>query len=141
MPSPPKEAPLEAENGPDEESKVVEAHDGRHGLDGRCRCRLAFLGGLKKTWLTSMETQKKLGHIEDYKIFRSDLFMSGEFNMMLVVKFKSTADLAPNKAKYEAFMKEWGEAPQMEARDLSQKSYSTMRKITGQCDFREVTLK
>lgn len=34
--------------------------------------------------------------------------MSGEFNMMLVVKFKSTSDMAPNKAKYEAFMKECG---------------------------------
>jgi hypothetical protein len=101
----------------------------------------AYLEGLKKTWLTSMETQKKLGNIEDYKIFRSDLFMSGEFNMMLVVKFKNTADMAPNKAKYEAFMKEWGEARQKEAKDLSQKTYPTLRKITGQYDFREVTLK
>jgi hypothetical protein len=101
----------------------------------------AYLEGLKKTWLTSMETQKKLGNIEDYKIFRSDLFMSGEFNMMLVVKFKNTADMAPNKAKYEAFMKEWGEARQKEAKELSQRSYPTMRKITGQYDFREVTLK
>jgi len=88
-----------------------------------------------------METQKELGNIEDYKIFRSDLFMSGEFNMMLVVKFKNTADMAPNKAKYEAVMKEWGEARQKEATELSQKTYPTLRKITGQCDFREVTLK
>jgi hypothetical protein len=101
----------------------------------------AYLEGLKKTWVTSMQAQKKLGNIEDFKIFRSDLFMSGEFNMMLVVKFKNTADLAPNKAKYEAFMKEWGEARQKEARELSQKSYPTMRKITGQYDFREITLK
>jgi hypothetical protein len=101
----------------------------------------AYLEGLKKTWLGSMEIRKKLGQVEDYKIFLSDLFMSGEFNMMLVVKFKSTADMAPNKAKYEAFMKDWGEARQKEARDLSQKSYPTLRKITGQYDFREVTLK
>ena len=55
-----------------------------------------------------METRKKLANIDDYKIFRSDLFMSGEFNMMLVVKFKNTANMAPNEAKYEAFMKECG---------------------------------
>jgi len=101
----------------------------------------AYLEGLKKTWLSSMEIRKKLGQVEDYKIFLSDLFMSGDFNMMLVVKFKSTADMAPNKAKYEAFMKEWGEVRQKEAKDLSQKSYPTLRKITGQYDFREVTVK
>ena len=89
----------------------------------------AYLEGLKKTWLTSMETQKKLGNIEDYKIFRSDLFMSGEFNMMLVVKFKNTADMAPNKAKYEAFVKEWGEARQKEAKDLFE------RLARSQADF------
>lgn len=101
----------------------------------------AYLEGLKKTWFASMEVQKKLGYIEDYRIFRSDLAQSGEFNVLLTVKFKSTADLAPNKAKYEAFMKEWGEAHQKESRELAQKSYPTMRKITGQYEFREITLK
>jgi hypothetical protein len=101
----------------------------------------AYLEGLKKTWVATMELQKKLGYVEDFKIFRSDLFMSGDFNMMLVVKFKNTADLAPNKARYEAFMKEWGEARQKDARELSQKVYPTLRKITGQYDFREITLK
>ena len=86
-------------------------------------------------------TQKKVGHIEDYKFFRSDLPMSREFNVMLVVRFKNTADMAPNKAKYEAFMKEWGEARQKDAKELSQKVYPNLRKITGQYDFREVTVK
>lgn len=101
----------------------------------------AYLEGLKKTWLASMETQKKLGHIEDYTLFRSDLPMSGEFNVMLVVKFKNTADMAPNKARYEAFMKEWGEARQKDSKELAQKVYPTLRKITGQYDFREVIVK
>lgn len=101
----------------------------------------AYLEGLKKTWFASMEVQKKLGYIEDYKIFRSDLAQSGEFNMLLIVKFKNTADLAPSKAKYEAFMKEWGDAHQKENRDLAQKTYPTLRKITGQYEFREITLK
>ena len=101
----------------------------------------AYLEGLKKTWFASMEVQKKLGYIEDYKLYRSDLPQSGEFNYLLVVKFKNTADLAPSKAKYEAFMKEWGESRMNESRDLAQKTYPTMRKITGQYDFREVTLK
>jgi hypothetical protein len=66
--------------------------------------------------------------------------MSGEFNVRLVVKFNSTSDTSPNKARYEAFMKEWGDSRQKEAQELSQKVYSPLRKITDQCDFREVTL-
>jgi len=101
----------------------------------------AYLEGLKKTWLASMATQKKLGYVEDYKLFRSDLPGSGDFNFLLMVKFKSTADMAPSKARYEAFMKEWGESRQKESKELSQKVYPTLRKITGQYDLREVTVK
>jgi hypothetical protein len=101
----------------------------------------AYLEGLKKTWLASMATQKKLGYIEDYKLFRSDLPGSGDFNFLLMVKFKSTADMAPSKARYEAFMKEWGESRQKESKELAQKVYPTLRKITGQYDLREVTVK
>lgn len=74
---------------------------------GQVRARRAVL----PTQATTTETRKKLGNIEDYEIFRSDLFMGGEFNMMLVVKFKNTADMASNKAKYQAFMKEHGAVP------------------------------
>ena len=101
----------------------------------------AYLEGLKKTWLASMATQKKLGYVEDYKILRSDLPGSGDFNFLLMVKFKSTADMAPSKARYEAFMKEWGESRQKESKELAQKVYPTLRKITGQYDLREVTVK
>jgi hypothetical protein len=41
---------------------------------------------------------KKLGQIESYSIFRSDLPQSGDFNLLLIVKFADTADLAPNKS-------------------------------------------
>jgi hypothetical protein len=101
----------------------------------------AYLEGLKKTWVAGMELRKKLGYVEDYKILWSDLPSSGEFNVLLLVKFKNSAELAPNKAKYDAFMKEWGEARQKDAKELQQKVYPNIRKITGQYDFREVTLK
>ena len=47
------------------------------------------------------------------------------------MKFKSTADLAPNKARYEAFMKEFGKQKQDEVTAYSQKNYPAMREITG----------
>ena len=101
----------------------------------------AYLEGIKKTWVASNEVAKKLGQIESYSIFRSDLPQSGDFNLLLIVKFANTADLAPNKERYAAFMKERGEATAKETIDYSQKNYPGMRSITGQYYFREITMK
>lgn len=101
----------------------------------------AYLEGLKATWVASNEVSKKLGHIESYSIFRSDLPQSGDFNLMLVVKFANTSDLAPSKKRYEEFMKEWGEARNKETTDYAQKNYPAMRTITGHYNMREITLK
>ena len=101
----------------------------------------AYLEGLAKTWVSTNEISKKLGQIEEYHIFRSELPASGQFNLLLVIKFKSTADLAPNKARYEAFMKEFGKQKQDEVTSYSQKNYPAMREITGEYWVREITLK
>ncbi len=101
----------------------------------------AYLEGLKKTWVSGNEISKKLGHIEDYSIFRSQLPESGDFNLLLLVKFANTADLAPNKEKYQAFMKEFGEKTSKETTEHAQKNYPGMREITGQYLIREVTIK
>lgn len=101
----------------------------------------AYLEGIKKTWVASNEVAKKLGQIEDYAIYRSDLPQSGDFNLLLVVKFASTADLAPNRERYEAFMKEWGEAQAAETSEYAQKNYPAMREITGQYYLRKIEIK
>ena len=64
----------------------------------------AYLEGIKNTWATGNKVAMELGQIESWTIFRSDLPQSGDFNLMLIVKFANTADLAPNKARYEAFI-------------------------------------
>lgn len=99
-----------------------------------------YLAGLKRTWVASNEVAKELGHIEDYKIMSSDLPGSGSFNLLLMVKFKSTQDLAPSKERYDAFMAEWGRQRMEETRETA-KSYPTIRKITGQYHMREITIK
>ncbi len=101
----------------------------------------AYLEGLKKTWVASSEVAKKLGQIEEYHIYRSDLGESGSFNLMLVVKFKNNEMLAPNKARYEAFMKEWGEERNKKTTDIAQHAYPAMRDITGDYNMREITIK
>jgi hypothetical protein len=100
----------------------------------------AYLEGIKKTWVASNEVAKELGQIEDYHIFRSDLPESGAFNVMLVVKFKNNEALAPNKARYEAFMKKWGAERQKKTTEIAQKDYPAMRDITGEYQVREITL-
>ncbi len=101
----------------------------------------AYLEGLAKTWVNTNVVAKKLGQIEDYHIYRSELPQSGDFNLLLVVKFKNSADLAPNKARYDAFMKEFGKEKSDEVSQYSQKNYPAMREITGEYVFREIMLK
>ena len=100
-----------------------------------------YLEGLKRTLLRGIEVQKKLGHIEDFKIFASDFPSSGDFNLMLWVQYKNTAELAPSKAKFDAFMKEFGEQEIKETTEYSQKNYPEIREITGDYLLREITLK
>jgi len=45
----------------------------------------AYLEGIKSTWAAGNEVSKKLGQIESYSIFRSDLQDSGDFNLLLIV--------------------------------------------------------
>ncbi|GAC1676222.1 MAG: hypothetical protein NVS9B2_26660 [Steroidobacteraceae bacterium] len=100
----------------------------------------AYLEGLKHTWVTSNEVAKKLGQIEDYHIYRSDLLESGEFNLLLVVKFKNNEMLPPNKARYDAFMKEWGEERKKKTTETAQHTYPALREITGEYRMREITI-
>lgn len=101
----------------------------------------AYLEGIKKTWAASNAVAKQLGQIEEYHIYRSDLPQSGHFNLLLVIKYANTADLAPNKERYDAFIKAWGKANVDASTDYAQKNYPAMRKITGDYLLREVTLK
>ncbi len=101
----------------------------------------AYLEGIERTWAASNQVAQDLGQIESWSIFRSTLPESGDFNLLLVVKFANTSDLAPNKERYDAFMKEWGEARNQEVTEYSQKNYPGMREITGEYLVREITLK
>jgi hypothetical protein len=101
----------------------------------------AYLEGIRDTWVKGNEISKKLGHIEDYAIYRSELPESGEFNLLLVVKFANGSDLAPNKARYDEFMAEWGKGNADAATEQAQKNYPGMRTITGEYRLREITLK
>jgi len=77
---------------------------------------------------------------KDWKIYGSELPQSGQFNMVLMVVFESSADLEPNQEKYNTFMKSWGKANQDNSRELT-KSYPNVRTLTGEYRLREIVLK
>jgi hypothetical protein len=98
-----------------------------------------YLAGIRNTWVASNAVQKQLGHMLDYHVYVSDLPNSGDFNVMLVATFANTSDLAPNKARYEAFMKAWGTANEANNRTTTTTVYPNLRAITGEYLMREVT--
>lgn len=99
-----------------------------------------YLEGLRGTWVEANELAKKLGHIEDYAIYGSATPNNGEFNMVLVVNYKNIGDTGPSKAKYDAFMKEWGSQREKKTRAVS-KTYPDVRTITGEYLMHQITMK
>ena len=102
--------------------------------------RDVYLAGLQQSWVKAVKLQKELGFIKDWKIYGSDLPNSGEFNILLVVSFNSSADLEPSKTKYDAFMKKWSEADEKMSNEISAK-YPEVRTLTGEYQMREIMMK
>jgi len=101
----------------------------------------AYLEGLRETWVPGNEAAKKLGQIEDYWIYRSDLPESGSFNLLLIVKYKNTDAMAPTKARYDAFVQAVTKKQMDKSTAKAQKDYPAMRELTGQYLMREIKLK
>jgi hypothetical protein len=99
-----------------------------------------YLEGLKATWAPANDVAIELGQIESYRIYVSQLAASGDFNVILVVRMADAADMQPNKADYDAFMKKWGEENQKRSDEIVV-TYPDIRTITGEYLIREVTFK
>lgn len=99
-----------------------------------------YLEGLSKTWAPANKVAKELGQIEGYWIHVSQLPNSGDFNVVLGVEFKDSASMQPEKAKYDAFMKKWGEENQKMSDEIVL-TYPEIREIVGEYNMRSVTFK
>ena len=99
-----------------------------------------YLEGLRDTWAPANDVAKELGQIEDYAIYVSELPNGGEFNVVLVVEFKDSAALQPNKEDYDAFMKKWGDANREKTEKIVL-TYPDIRVINGEYYMREITFK
>jgi hypothetical protein len=99
-----------------------------------------YLEGLSKTWAPAQKIRKELGHIEGYWIHVSQLENSGDFNVVLGIDFASSADMQPNKARYDEFTKKWGEENQKRSDEIVM-TYPDIREIVGEYMMRSVTFK
>jgi hypothetical protein len=99
-----------------------------------------YLEGLSKTWVTGNELAIELGQMESYSIYVSDLPNGGEFNVVLVTRFKDASALQPNKEDADAFNAKWSDENQAVTDEIVP-TYPDIRTITGEYLLREITLK
>ncbi len=100
-----------------------------------------YLEGLKSTWIAANEVAKELGQIEDYAIYANQYGSGDDFDLVLVVKMASTADIAPNRERYDAFLEAWGEANMQQSNEKVRELYNKIRRIQGNYLLREITVK
>lgn len=101
----------------------------------------AYLEGIRDTWARSFETAKELGQIVDYRIYRSALPQSGDFNLLLVVEYENLEAMSPEEGRYNAFVEAMSREALDENNARAQRDYPGMREITGEYVMRQVMLK
>lgn len=100
-----------------------------------------YLEGLRQTWWTSCEVQKKQGSVIECSIYASESMSNRDFNLMLVIKAPNAAASDPSEKRYMEFM---SETRKMLAEDKEKKlveGYDTLRTFFGEQSFRKLTFK
>jgi hypothetical protein len=100
-----------------------------------------YLEGLKSTWIAANKVAKELGQIEDYAIYSNQYGSGDDFDLVLVIKMSSTADIAPNRERYDAFLEAWGQANIDQSNEKVLELYNKIRRIQGSYLLREITVK
>ena len=101
-----------------------------------------YLNQMKKTWGNNMEVFVEEGIVEEYHIFQSVNQYDGDFDLLLMVKYKNLAILDSNKKNN----KRWDDAFAKARKKLSQDktdqitaTFPKMRTILDQKMMREIT--
>ena len=100
-----------------------------------------YLEGLKSTWIAANEVAKELGQIKDYAIYSNQYGAEDEFDLILVVEMESTADLAPNRKRYDEFLEAYGQANIDKANEKVLELYNKIRRIKGTYLLRKIDVK
>ena len=101
-----------------------------------------YLNQMKRTWGTNMKILKADGLIEDYHIYKSVNEYDGDYDLLLVIKYKNLASLDSNPKRNKA----WDKATEKARKIISQEqvnqitgTFPKMRTILDQKFMREIT--
>lgn len=100
-----------------------------------------YLEGLRQTWWTSCEVQKKQGTVLECSIFASESMSNRDFNLMLVIKSPNAAVNDPNEKRYTEFMAETRKMLALDKEKKLVEGYDTLRTFFGEQAFRRLTFK
>ena len=103
-----------------------------------------YLNQMKKTWGNNMEVMKAEGLIEEYHIFRSINQYDGDFDLLLMIKYKNLAILDSNPKNNKKWDEASEKARQVISRDQTNQitgTFPKMRTILDQKLMREITFK
>ena len=101
-----------------------------------------YLNQMKRTWGNNMDVFVAEGLVEEYHIFQSVNQYDGDFDLLLMVKYKNLATFDSNKKNN----KRWDDAQAKARKKLSQEkveqitaTFPKMRTILDQKMMREIT--
>jgi hypothetical protein len=100
-----------------------------------------YLGGLRQTWQTGCDVQKKMGHVTDCWIMVNEANAAGPFNVVLAMVFKDSASMEPNEERHKAFQAEWRKALAEDKRKNLVEGYEEIRTQWGEGNYRIVEWK
>ena len=102
-----------------------------------------YLEGLSKTWVPAAKYQQQKGYIQSWDVYISDLPESGDFNVILVTRYKDDASVRGNEKQYRDVTDYVRKniLSQEDQDKIVQTSYPNIRKITGEYRIRRVTFK
>ena len=99
-----------------------------------------YFDSLRTTWVKANDVAKSLGHIEDYGIYAVPYGPADGFNLVLTIRMKNTSDIGPDKARYDQFMKAWGDANIASSNKTVRDVYNKIREIKGVYLLRPIDL-
>ena len=103
-----------------------------------------YLNQMKKTWGNNMEVMLAEGLIEEYHIFRSINQYDGDFDLLLMIKYKNLAILDSNPKNNKKWEKAQEKTREVISRDKTNQitgTFPKMRTILDQKLMREITFK
>ena len=103
-----------------------------------------YLNQMKRTWENNMKVFKAEGIVEEYHIFKSINQYDGDFDLMLMVKYKNLAVFDSNPKNNKKWDKAEAKARDVISRDQTNQitgTFPKMRTILDQKLMREITFK